>query len=122
MGGQEGHMRAEELIPFLLVVVSCFTGCSRERERKPPEVPAAAPHSKTQRGAMSGETVRDAARRAAVAEGYDLEEFRAPRIIFDPGTRQWSLFFAGSVEPAPGNHFHVLVDDRTGKASVRHGW
>jgi hypothetical protein len=65
--------------------------------------------------------VHDIARRAAIAEGYDLGKFAAPKLTFDPEAQQWWLFFLGTDEPCPGNHFSVVVDDRTGKTSVRHG-
>jgi len=75
----------------------------------------------TQVAAMGESQVHKVATRAAEAEGYDLKNFAAPKTTFDSKTRQWSLFFEGTVVSAPGNHFWALVDDRTGKASVRHG-
>ncbi len=92
----------------LLVIVDDGTGKASVR----PE---------TRVGTMPREKVHDTARRAARAEGVDLEKFAAPKITFDPETQQWWLFFEGIVEPCPGNYFHVIVDDRTGKASVRGG-
>lgn len=77
--------------------------------------------SETQVGTMDKGQVHNFASRAAEAEGYDLKEFTAPKITFDSKTKQWSLFLEGTIVPAPRNHFWVLVDDKTGKARVRHG-
>ncbi len=93
----------------LLVVVDARTGRASVR-------------SEARGGTMPLEELQDTARRAARAEGYDPEKFAAPKITFDSEAQQWSLSFVGSVNPAPGNSFLVLVDDRTGKTSVRHGW
>ncbi len=93
--------------------------CSKEREES--TLSATARGSETQVGTMPPDKVRDIASRAAKAEGYDLEKFAAPKITFHPETQQWWLFFLGIHEPCPGNHFSVVVDDRTGKASVRGG-
>ena len=112
-------MRVESLIPLLLVAAFCLTGCSTEREV--PMVSAAVRASETPRGTMLTYKVYDIAGAAAKAEGYDLEKFAAPKVTFDPEAQQWWLFFGGIVRPSPGNHFYVVVDERTGKASVRGG-
>ncbi len=110
----------QSLIPWLLVLAFCLTGCSTEREE--PIVSAAARGSEAQRGTTLTNRVYDIAGDAARAEGFDLEKFAAPKVTFDPEAQQWRLIFWGIVDPAPGNYFHVLVDERTGKASVRLGY
>jgi len=100
-------------------VVFCLTGCNGRRRATPD--PAAARGTETQLGTMPGEEVLGVARRSAKAEGYDLDEFAPPKITFDSESRQWWLFFEGEKNPAPGNHFSVVVDDRTGRASVFRG-
>ena len=106
-------MRKASSLAVAAAVVFCsvLLGCS-ERASVPPEA-----RSRT----IPRDEVLGIASRAAVAEGYDLEKFAAPKVPFDPEAEQWWLFFEGTVCPAPGNHFYVVVDGKTGKASVRHG-
>ncbi len=112
-------MRIRESIALLMVLAFWLSGCGTGIEESKPSVAVDEPG--TQVGTMDRGHVRNLASRAARAEGYDLKKFAAPKITFDSKAKQWSLFFEGTVVPAPGNHFWVLVDGQTGKASVRHG-
>ena len=102
-----------------MVVTLTLAGCGTKTEETRPVPKVALPEADG--STLTKDKVCDLANRAAEAEGYELKEFAAPKIGFDSEAREWSLFFEGTVVPAPGNHFSVLVDDRTGKASVRHG-
>ena len=113
-------MRVESLIPLLLVAAFCSTGCVRRREN--PIVSAAVRGPETRRGTTLTYKVYDIAGAAAKAEGIDLEKFAAPKVTFDPEAQQWRLIYWRILDPVPGSYFHVLVDERTGKARVGHGY
>ena len=106
-------MRKASSLAVAAAVVCCsvLLGCSER----------ATVRAEARGGTIPRDEVLDIASRAAVAEGYDLEKFAAPKVTFDPEAEQWWLFFEGIVEPRPGNYFHVVVEGKTGKASVRHG-
>ncbi len=110
-------MKGSTLI--LMLLTFAVGGCRTKTETTPasPEVDIAESMS----SAMSADRVTDLARSAAKANGYELDSFAAPRITFNSESEQWSLFFEGTVVPSPGNHFLVIVDDKTGNTSVRHG-
>jgi len=61
------------------------------------------------------------AKKAAESAGYDLQRFAYPKIRLDADRMVWSLFFQRKVDPAPGAHFWVIIQDQTRQARVRHG-
>ncbi|WP_269633644.1 hypothetical protein [Pelomonas sp. BJYL3] len=63
-------------------------------------------------------TVTAALSRAAAqarAEGWDLRKYAGPELCYSARDAKWTVFYDG-LDPLPGNHFMVLVDERT-KAS-----
>jgi hypothetical protein len=59
---------------------------------------------------------------AALKKGYSLVDFLPPRVFYQflKKDRTWSIFYEGKVAK-PGNHFLVVVDDRTRAAQVLPG-
>jgi len=59
---------------------------------------------------------------AAVEQGYSLEKYKDPQAHYEftRNDRTWGVFYDGKV-PAPGNHFLVVINDRTGTARVMPG-
>ena len=115
---KDAEMKNPAILLIALVVFLC--GCGPTKEVAQPS--SRVDHPESKKGTMPSEKIPDYANHAAEAEGYDLKEFAAPKITFDLQANHWRLFYEGIVEPAPGNHFFVLVDDRTGETSVRHGY
>jgi len=66
------------------------------------------------------EVIRIATRQAEDTS-RDLINYAAPRVSFDPQTKRWTVLFNGIVDPAPGNHFSVFVDDQTAAATLAPG-
>lgn len=61
----------------------------------------------------------------AQKEGYDLKEFLEPPVKYDEKTQEWRVFYGqvpsrdketGKLFFAPGKHFYIYVDDKTGIA------
>lgn len=76
---------------------------------------------------LTNEEVKNVADVYAQKEGYNLAEFQQPTLKYDWIAREWTLFYeqipvtdpeAGQLLWAPGKHFIVFVDDRTGQ--VKH--
>lgn len=66
----------------------------------------------------TGISVTAALSRAAAqarAEGWDLRKYGGPELCYSAREAQWTVFYDG-LDPLPGNHFMVLVEERT-KAS-----
>ena len=67
---------------------------------------------------MSGRTkftVAEVLSRAAAqakAEGRDLRKYGGPALCYSAKGARWAVFYDG-LDPLPGNHFMVLVDERT---------
>lgn len=68
---------------------------------------------------LDREKVIAIADRAAKEEKIDLSKFKAPEAHFEYAKKDWSwaVFYDG-IEPTIGNHFMVVVDDRTGHATI----
>lgn len=62
------------------------------------------------------------AERAAKREGYTISDYRAPTIQFESihQDHTWTVFYMGRAL-YPGNHFWVVVDDRTQKTVIMGG-
>jgi hypothetical protein len=62
------------------------------------------------------------AKQAAERQGYHLRNYRKPAVRYEigPEGKCWSVFF-DCREPFPGNHFYVIVNDRSGVAKVMGG-
>jgi hypothetical protein len=71
---------------------------------------------------LTEEHVIAIANAAARDEHADLSKYRAPQAYFEYVKKDWSwaIFYDG-IEPTIGNHFMVVVDDRTGDAEVVRG-
>lgn len=93
---------------FLLIVSAMIvvSGCTEA---------ARAEHS----AHMDREKVIEIANRAAKEAAADLTKFKAPEAYFEYVKKDWSwaVFYEG-IEPTIGNHFLVVVDDRTGHATM----
>ena len=59
---------------------------------------------------------------AATKHGYRLADYKDPEAHyqFTHKDQTWSVFYDGKV-PTPGNHFLVVIDDRTGVPLVMPG-
>jgi len=66
------------------------------------------------------EVIRIATRKAEDTR-RDLINYAAPRVSCDPQTKRWTVLFDGIVDPAPGNHFSVFIDDQTAAATLAPG-
>jgi hypothetical protein len=55
-------------------------------------------------------------------QGYDLSKYEKPRVEYELTSQDetWTVFYEGK-EKAPGNHFSVWVNDRTGKCRLMRG-
>jgi hypothetical protein len=67
---------------------------------------------------MTEDTARDVAQWLAVAAGYDLAEFAEPEV--SPIDGGWSAHFQG-VSGAPGDHFHVTMEEEGHRSRVSVG-
>jgi hypothetical protein len=74
--------------------------------------------------------VKKSANSLALNEGYNLDEYREPEIIFAPEEKEWQLFYdqkyirdpeTGELDGAPGKHFMIDINDLTGKANLMRG-
>ena len=67
------------------------------------------------------EVVR-AAGQAGEAAGYRLADYKEPEVHFEftEKDRTWSVFYEGRVA-RPGNHFLVVIDDKTAATRVAPG-
>jgi cation diffusion facilitator CzcD-associated flavoprotein CzcO len=61
----------------------------------------------------------------AEKEGYDMKEFLESAVKYDEKTQEWHVFYGqvpardketGKLFFAPGKHFYIYVDDKTGIA------
>jgi hypothetical protein len=69
--------------------------------------------------------VREIADAYAEKEGFDLKEFLEPAVKYDEKAQEWHVFYGqapsrdketGKLFFAPGKHFYIYVDDKTGIA------
>lgn len=72
---------------------------------------------------MTDAQVREITNTHASKEGYDLNEYQEPILEYDPETQEWYVFYdqiyvrdpdTGELMGAPGKHFGISVDDKTG--------
>jgi len=56
----------------------------------------------------------------ALKEGYSLEEYFILNTNYDYLTREWSIFFQGNIS-APGNHFGINLNEKTGAFELFQG-
>ena len=93
-------MKSKLILCLALVLSFLLTGCAHM------------PHT----AQMS---VIQIANRAAMAEGYHLENFETPDAVFEPSEHDhmWSVFYKRKGESS-GKNFWILVDDRTGETFV----
>jgi hypothetical protein len=59
---------------------------------------------------------------SALKQGVSLANFLAPRFHYTPDAKclAWTVFYDGK-SGAPGDHFSVSIDDRTGSATFMPG-
>jgi len=119
LGFQDGHVFEVVGVSGKVFSIELETGTIGVKPAEP-SAGGAADWSETQVGTMDKGQVRNLASRAAQAAGYDLKNY-APKTYFNSKTMQWIVFFHGTVNPRPGNHLTVGVDDLTGKTVVRAG-
>jgi hypothetical protein len=62
------------------------------------------------------------ARQTALDRGLNLDDFHPPEAHYEllQHDRMWFVSFDGRIAK-PGNHFGVLIDDRTGEAKLQGG-
>ena len=72
---------------------------------------------------MTRTSVIQVANHAAETEGFNLEHFERPDASFesDYNEHMWTVFYTRRDVPPNGNHFDVVVDDRTGKTFILKG-
>ena len=72
---------------------------------------------------MSRASVIQVANHTAEAEGFNLEHFEMPDASFesDYHDHMWTVLYIRRDVPPIGNHFWVVVDDRTGGTSILKG-
>ncbi|WP_371281817.1 hypothetical protein [Dokdonella sp.] len=82
----------------------------------------AASHRNAHSPQLSEKEVVAIANQAAQDSGADLSQFLTPEAHFEYVAKDftWAVFYRG-VEPAIGNHFLVVVNDRTGAAQLSGG-
>ena len=71
---------------------------------------------------LSGAEVIAIANTEASRQGYDLAEYEVPCTEYEltAHNQDWLVFYKGK-EQVPGNHFLVIIDDRTGKSRLARG-
>ena len=101
-----------------LLVALALSGCALT----PHKAQAPAPAAKPEGARLSTAEVIRIARQTAELHGIDLGKYKEPEAHYDHTSRDgsWFVFFDGRV-PMPGNHFGVMVDDRTGEAQLHRG-
>lgn len=52
--------------------------------------------------------------------GYKLDDFFISKIEYDSDEKEWSVFFEGIV-PIPGNHYWIIIEDRTNGVQLMPG-
>jgi len=68
---------------------------------------------------FSPEQIILVANQVAVKANIDLSKYKAPEVEFEyiEEDWNWAVFYEG-IEPIIGNHFTVIIDDRTGFARI----
>lgn len=104
---------------FLLVSHPVWTHAEVSASRTTTRPPA-----KLQQTQMKTEMNTENALRVANTEaekaGYQLKDYKAPKVVRSPNEKTWLIFYVGKI-PAPGHHFLVRIDAETGKADVLRG-
>ena len=72
---------------------------------------------------MSRDDVLKAANSAAIKAGYTLTEYGAPEAHYEfvRKDKRWTVFYNMKPPTPAGGHFHVWVEDQTGKTQVMRG-
>jgi hypothetical protein len=72
---------------------------------------------------MTRISVIQAANHAAEVEGFNVEHFETPDARFELGyhDHMWNVLYIRRDVPPNGNHFEVVVDDRTGETFILKG-
>ncbi len=71
---------------------------------------------------LGAKAVIEIGKQAAKKSGYQLEDFKEPKVTKDRMQRKlkWTLYYEGKIA-VPGGHFIVIIDDTTKKAEVLPG-
>jgi hypothetical protein len=114
---QDSVMKVINATLIICLSVVFIHGCaqSSQVDKAPPEIkPEGARLSNTDAIRIALET--------AEREGYDLKNYKVgeSHCAFYPEKKEWFISINGRVA-MPGNHFSVIVNDRTGEAELRGG-
>ena len=69
---------------------------------------------------LSVEQVLHMAKAYAKEKGRIEEKYFVSSVAYDSLRKTWDVFFMGKL-PMPGNHFSVMIEDRTGKTELYPG-
>ena len=67
---------------------------------------------------LTNEQALEIATTVAQKAGNHLEEYQAPRVIFDSDERKWSVYWDMKPPEPPGGYIRILVDDKTADARL----
>jgi len=100
--------------PLIILIIAAFMSLAFSCKSA-----AASPHKKP---TMTKADVVAIANAEASRQGYDLEEYETPRAEYEftANDQTWSVFYEGK-EKVPGNHFLIIINDRTGNCQLMRG-